>query len=230
MDASSLVTDVYGALLAAISEGRLGAGTPLSQNKLAARLGVSRTPVREALLRLEQEGLVRRTQDAGFTVSTITAEEVEETCDLLELLDTYVYVRAARALPDGELASLRGLAAELVELAERGDAAAWKDADLRYHRTVMDAARNRYVADQLQQTRRRIHRFWVDDAHRHHRLRTCSEDHVALAEAMARRDEEALVATIAGHIQRLRHNVLGRLESARPLLPGSDGLAAVTVG
>ena len=57
---ASMVDDVYASLLLAIVEARLGAGTPLSQNKLAARLGVSRTPVREALLRLERDGLVQR--------------------------------------------------------------------------------------------------------------------------------------------------------------------------
>jgi DNA-binding GntR family transcriptional regulator len=93
-----MVDEVYSSLLLAIVEARLGAGTPLSQNKLAARMGVSRTPVREALLRLERDGLVQRLPESGFAVATITADEVHEACDLLHVLDTYVYTRAAGAL------------------------------------------------------------------------------------------------------------------------------------
>lgn len=223
-----MVDDVYSSLLSAIVEARLGAGTPLSQNKLASHLGVSRTPVREALLRLERDGLVQRTVDMGFVVATITPEEVDEACDLLELLDTYVYLRAAKVLDAEALGDLARLASELVANAESGDTSAWRAADQRYHAMVMEAANNRFVATFLQQTRRRVQRFWLQKPQVDGRLRTCSEDHVALAQAMSDRNAEVLAATVSEHIERLRRSVLARLESAGPLLPGADPLAAVT--
>lgn len=225
---SSMVDDAYQSLLTAIVEARLGAGTPLSQNKLAAHLGVSRTPVREALLRLEREGLVQRSLDMGFVVATIRPDEVNEACDLLGVLDTYVYLRAAKALSKEALADLLELASELVSNAESGDTDAWREADRRYHALVMDAASNRLVADCLQQTRRRVQRFWLGKPNFEGRLRTCSQDHVALAQAMIDDDEAVLSETVREHIERLRANVLDRLESARPLLPGTDPFAAVT--
>lgn len=224
---SSMVDDAYFTLLAAISEGRLAAGTALSQNKLAARLGVSRTPVREALLRLERDGLVHRSADAGFIVATITPAEVNEACDLLQMLDTFVYVRAAKQLEKAQLDELMDLAASLVRSAEAGDTEAWRAADRRYHAIVMAAADNRFVAQYLQQTRRRVQRFWMQHPHFDGRLRICSQDHVTLAQAMRDGDEVALTATVHGHIERLRGNVLARLESAMPLLPGPDPLAAL---
>ena len=224
---ASMVDDVYSSLLAAIVEARLGAGTPLSQNKLAARMGVSRTPVREALLRLEREGLVQRLPDAGFAVATITADEVNEACDLLHLLDTYVYQRAAETLSRAELDDLLDLASTLVDSADSGDADAWRAADQRYHAVVIEAAKNRFVAQALQQTRRRVQRFWLQKRHFDGRLRTCSQDHVALAQAMLDADGEVLSQTVHAHIERLRSSVLARLESARPLLPAADPLAVV---
>jgi DNA-binding GntR family transcriptional regulator len=224
---SSMVDDVYQALLTAILEVRLGAGTPLSQNKLAGHLGVSRTPVREALLRLERDGLVQRSLDMSFVVATITPDEVNEACDLLAVLDTYVYLRAAKALSGDSLADLLALAGNLVSYAESGDTDAWRKADRRYHALVMDAASNRFVADYLQQTRRRVQRFWLAKPHFDGRLRTCSQDHVALAQAMVDDDEAVLSETVREHIERLRTNVLDRLESAGPLLPGMDPLAAM---
>lgn len=224
----SMVDDVYASLLLAIVEARLGAGTPLSQNKLASHLGVSRTPVREALLRLERDGLVQRLPESGFAVATITAEEVNEACDLLNLLDTYVYRRAAEKLSRSELDALLELASSLVDSAESGDADAWRAADQRYHAVVMDAAQNRFVAQSLQQIRRRVQRFWLQEPHFDGRLRTCSQDHVALAQAMLDSDGEVVSQTVHAHIERLRASVLARLASAGPLLPVADPLAAVT--
>ncbi len=224
---ASMVDDVYSSLLLAIVEARLGAGTPLSQNKLASRLGVSRTPVREALLRLERDGLVQRLPESGFAVATITADEVHEACDLLDVLDTYVYRRAAQNLSRAELGDLLELASSLVDSAESGDADAWRDADQRYHAVVMEAARNRFVAQSLQQTRRRVQRFWLQKPHFDGRLRICSQDHVTLAQAMLDDDAELLAQTVHAHIERLRINVLDRLESAGSLLPVADPLAVV---
>lgn len=225
---SSMVDDVYSSLLLAIVEARLGAGTPLSQNKLASRMGVSRTPVREALLRLERDGLVQRLPESGFAVATITADEVNEACDLLHVLDTYVYRRAAETLSRAELDELLELASSLVDSAELGDADAWREADRRYHAVVMEAAKNRFVAESLQQTRRRVQRFWLQKRHFDGRLVTCSQDHVALAQAMLDADAEVLSQTVHAHIERLRASVLARLESAAPLLPVADPLAVVS--
>jgi DNA-binding GntR family transcriptional regulator len=227
---ASMVDDVYASLLLAIVEARLGVGTPLSQNKLAARMGVSRTPVREALLRLERDGLVQRLPETGFVVATITREEVEEACDLLDVLDTFVYRRAAAALSKPELEDLLALASSLVEHAEAGNTDAWRAADRRYHGIVMAAAQNRFVADTLQQTRRRVQRFWLQEPHFDGRLRICSQDHVALAQAMVDDDLGVLTATVHRHIERLRASVLARLESAGPLLPGRDALATLGPG
>ena len=224
---SLMVDDVYRALLAAIDEGRLPAGTPLSQNKLAAHMGVSRTPVREALLRLERDGLVRRVPDLGFAVASITAQEVHDACDLLEVLDAYVYVRAAGAMEPSVLGELRALAEELVAHADSDDVEAWRRADARYHALVMDAAGNRLLADHLQQVRRRVQRFGLKQGPGNQRLVTCSQDHVALADAMADADEAEIAATVATHIERLRSSVLQRLEAAAPLLPTANPLAAV---
>jgi GntR family transcriptional regulator, rspAB operon transcriptional repressor len=224
---TSMVDSVYATMLSAIVETRLGAGTPLSQNKLASHLGVSRTPVREALLRLERDGLVQRTSDMGFVVATITPQEVHEACDLLKVLDTFVYLRAARAMSREDLEDLLALATGLVASADAGDTDGWKRQDLRYHAAVMDAASNRYVADYLEQTRRRVQRFWMAKPDFAGRLRSCSQDHIALARAMVDGDDQVLTDLVHAHIERLRESVIARLESAGPLLPAADPLAGV---
>jgi DNA-binding GntR family transcriptional regulator len=225
--APSIVDGVYGTLLSAIVERRLGAGTALSQNKLASHLGVSRTPVREALLRLERDGLVTRLPDTGFVVATITPDEVNEACDLLELLDTFAYVRAAETLDRSQIDELMALAEILIESVETGDTAAWKEADQRYHRIVIEATDNRFVAEANQQVRRRVQRFWLQEPLFDGRLRTCAQDHVTLARAMADRDEDVLREAVSAHIGGMRQSVLQSLRSVAPLIPAQDALAAV---
>lgn len=222
-----MVERIYDALQSAIVEARLGAGTALSQNKLARQLGVSRTPVREALLRLEQDGLVQRSAGLGFVVATITPEEVNEACDLLKVLDRFVYVHASRKMTREELNELLELARSMVQSAEEGDTETWRREDLRYHEIVMTAADNRYVADYLEQTRRRVQRFWLKKPQFDGRLTSCSQDHASLAQAMVDCDEESLTAAVDAHIERLREGVLMRLENARPLLPHLDPLSGV---
>lgn len=224
---SPMVQRIYESLQSAIVEARVGAGTPLSQNKLASQLGVSRTPVREALLRLEHDGLVQRAAGLGFVVATITPEEVNEACDLLKVLDRFVYIRASREMTADELDDLLELAEGMVRSAERGDTEGWREADLRYHAIVMTAADNRYVAEYLERTRQRVQRFWLQKPHFDGRLTSCSQEHVSLAQAMVDRDEPALTAAVDAHIERLREGVLKRLESARPLLPHLDRLGGV---
>lgn len=223
----SIVDGVYGSLLSAIVERRLGAGTPLSQNKLAAHLGVSRTPVREALLRLERDGLVTRMPDTGFNVATITPAEVNEACDLLELLDTFAYLRAAETLDRDQIDEIMSLAKILVDSVETGDTDAWRNADQRYHRIIVEATDNRFVAEANQQVRRRVQRFWLQEPLFDGRLRTCAQDHVTLARALADRDEEVLRDAVSAHIGRMRRSVLQSLQSVAALLPAQDALAAV---
>ncbi len=112
-------------------------------------------------------------------------------------------------------------------LADSGDTDGWREADSRYHRVVMDAAANRFVAESLQQLRRRVQRFWLQKPDPGGRLRTCSDDHVTLALAMVRQDEVLLSATVQAHIERLRRSVLERLESAAALIPGTNPLSGL---
>lgn len=225
---ASMVDSVYTTLLSAIVEARIGAGTQLSQNKLAARMGVSRTPVREALLRLERDGLVQRLPDSGFVVASTTAAEVHEACDLLELLDSYVYKRAAASLSRDQLQGLLELAQGLVQLAESGDTEGWREADKLYHAAVMEGADNRFVTQYLQQTRQRVQRFWLQTPYFEGRLRICSHDHVTLARAMLDADRQLVSETVHAHVERMRASVLARLESAAPLLPGLNPLAVLS--
>jgi len=203
-EAGSRVDNAYEWLLAEITGFRLRSGSPLSENRLATQLGISRTPVREALQRLEKEGLVKRTDNARFTVSQLTATEVNDACDLLELLDTYICRKAASTLTDEEAARLKGYVDDMFSAAANDDRAAWALADQLFHRTSNALAGNVLVAETVRETRRRIQRFWLRAASLQSRLLSCAEEYQELYEAMVAGDYAAIEPAVKKHIGHMR--------------------------
>ncbi|MEY3354818.1 MAG: hypothetical protein RLZZ302_373, partial [Actinomycetota bacterium] len=136
----SLGDDAYEWLIAAITSFRIPTNSQISENKLAAELGVSRTPVREALKRLESEGIVKRGEAGRFTVAMLTSKDVDEAIDLLILCDTYMFQRAAKNIDNAGAQVLKEAAKNMSKCAEQGDRDGWISHDKIFHETVMRAA------------------------------------------------------------------------------------------
>lgn len=220
-EAGSRVDDAYEWLLAEITGFRLRSGSPLSENRLAGQLGISRTPVREALQRLEKEGLVKRTDNARFTVSQLTATEVNDACDLLEVLDTYICRKAATTLTDAEATKLKGYVDDMYSAAAADDRAAWALADQLFHRYANALSGNVLVAETVRETRRRIQRFWLRAASMQSRLLSCAEEYDELYNAMVARDFAGIEPAVKKHIGHMRERMLEMIAAAAMLL-GDD--------
>jgi DNA-binding GntR family transcriptional regulator len=213
----SRVDIAYEWLLGEITEFRFRSGAPLSENRIASQLEISRTPVREALQRLEKEGLVKRTDNARFSVSQLTIAEVNDACDLLEVLDTYICRKAAGLMTTADKELLQESVAKMQRAAEKDDRISWSEADLAFHRTVNSISGNVLVADTVKETRRRIQRFWMRASALQSRLQACSEEHLVLANAIIAKDYEAIEPAVTGHIGHMRSRMLDMLESAAAL-------------
>lgn len=216
--ATSRVDGAYEWLLGEIITFRIRAGAPLSENRIASQLGISRTPVREALQRLEKEGMVKRTDNARFSVSQLTIADVNDSCDLLEVLDTYVCRKAASLLTESDVAALTQSIDEMTRAAAADDRLSWSAADLAFHRLVNGIAGNQLVAETVKETRRRIQRFWLRAASLQSRLEACSQEHLVLANAMVNKDYDAIEPAVKEHIGHMRLRMLDMLESAAAIL------------
>ena len=217
-EVGSRVDTAYEWLLSEITGFRVRSGAPLSENRIATQLGISRTPVREALQRLEKEGLVKRTDSARFTVSQLTIQEVNDACDLLEALDTYVCRKASSLLTEADIELLTASVAEMQRAAAADDRESWSAADLAFHRTVNTIANNQLVADTVKETRRRIQRFWMRAASLQSRLEACSQEHLVLANAIIAKDYPAIEPAVKEHIGHMRGRMIEMLEAAGALL------------
>lgn len=207
-DSLLLVQGAYDYLVDEITSSRIRTGARLSENRIASDLGISRTPVREALQRLEQEGLVRRGSNARFTVAQPTIQEAEEACDLLVLLDTYLARRASERMSAEQKAELLGLVQTMTEAAEAGDRDAWAESDIQFHRLLNSIADNALVSATVKETRRRVQRFWLQAPSMEGRLLACSHEHLDMAQAMIDRDDEAIGKAVEVHVLHMRERVV----------------------
>ncbi|WP_031469609.1 GntR family transcriptional regulator [Sciscionella sediminilitoris] len=224
MSKQSLSARVYDQLRASIVELRLTPGQRLSENRLADRLGVSRTPIREALHRLADDRLVVRNEEGGFEVAVLSHHDVDSLCDLLEVVDAYLFGRAARLAgtrPE-QAEALRGLAERMGSAAEQTDLDAWSAADSEFHQTVNTLADNEWASEVALRSRSRLHRFWLNHSARRQRLQSCSAEHVELALAVAEGDSERAATLVRGHIGHMRESLHGLLDAAAPLFGSGD--------
>lgn len=216
--ASSLVTDAYDYLVEAITSFKIPSNSAISENKLATQLGISRTPIRQALQRLEAEGLITKTDSSRFTVALLTPKQVEEACDLLQIIDTYLFTKAAKNLTKEKKEELLKVTQEMISAAQKNDRDNWSKADTKFHDLVIQAADNQTVSDLALVTRRKIQRFWTRSAQYENRLETCSKEHEVLAKAIVNQDLKAIEPAVIEHMNHMRSSILRILNSAASIL------------
>lgn len=204
-----------------ITTAEVSPGERLAEVAIAEWLGISRTPVREALQRLEREGLAQRGSRGGFTVAGLSQREIRETCELRVVLDTTLFQRATTGIAPGEAERLVTLAERMRSAARAGNVDGWTSADSSFHEVVEDAADQRLLAALTRNLREQIHRFALLSTALQGRLVACADEHMALARAVRAGDTEGVAVAVADHIAATQASVL-RLTDAAPFVGGGD--------
>jgi len=138
------VDDAYDRMKVEILSNRMPPGFQAPEPEIAARLGMSRTPVREALIRLEADGLVKLIPRRGARVLPISTEDMREIYEILTALEPEVAARLAERKPSrNELESLIQANADMERALEEDNLDVWATADDRFHRQLLDLHGNR---------------------------------------------------------------------------------------
>jgi DNA-binding GntR family transcriptional regulator len=200
-----LADSVHRRLQEEILAGALAPGTSLSVPALAARLAVSRSPVREAVLRLMHEGLAVHTPRAGARVATLDEETVRGVLEVREVLDGLAARRAAPAATVADLDLLRGMVAEQERLlAGPADESRDTRLDVDFHTTVRALARNAPLSGALQRLDTQAHLYrsdiWSDDRNR----RLAAAEHRRIVDALEAGDERGAEEAARAHVAGLR--------------------------
>ena len=149
----SLTDRVYDELMRAVRVGELQPGAMHSVVEIAGRLGVSRTPVREALLRMASHGMVRFERSRGVRILEVSTRDIEEIYSLRMMLEVPSAYRAAELLTDELLSPVEEAFERMRQAAEAGDESVFQAADVDFHAAILTAAGNRRVTEVAANTR-----------------------------------------------------------------------------
>jgi DNA-binding GntR family transcriptional regulator len=210
-DRALLTDSVHDALREMIFNGELEPDSPLSVPALAARLNVSRTPVREAVQQLIYEGLASHTRNAGARVASLDADTLKSVFEVREVLDGLAAFNAALGSDNAAVAQMRKMVQVQRELlSEPPDQRRDALLDLQFHTLIRDNATNRPLSEALSRLDGQSHLFrsdmWVTELNR--RLAVSEHDRIVAAieagnAAEAREAASAHVAGIYVRAQRL---------------------------
>jgi DNA-binding GntR family transcriptional regulator len=183
-----------------ILEGELERGARLNEFVLAARLGVSRGPLREACRSLTQAGLLESRVNRGFFVRQLAHKEVADLYDLRAALMRLAGELVAQRVTDGDLVRLEALVAAMDAAREKRDTARFQDLNAEFHAVLVQAADNRrlqQVYDGLVKELRLFRRRGLASGDAMH---ASNREHRAIVEAIAARDPASAAGAMANHI------------------------------
>jgi DNA-binding GntR family transcriptional regulator len=220
----SLRDAVLPELRRAILSGRLPAGSRLRESEIARNLGVSRSPVREAIAKLEQDGLAERFPNRGaFVADVYSRRAIAELAGLRNVLECFALQLVASRTPQPDWQALRAVTMEMDAAAARQDFAAVADTDVRFHRGLVELARHRKL---LQVWSGVAEQYWalylpaVQEMGRN--VERWGDNHRRILDALAdRRLDLALMY--------LQYNILDSAEALRQRLPEDGAQDAETV-
>ena len=203
-----LMDDATETLRTAILNGRLGAGARLRQTDLAEQLRISRTPIREALGRLQQEGLIALLPRGGVQVIQLDLDAALELYDLREVLDGLAARLAARRVGPGALARLEKALDRMAQCLDRHDPNPWFGAHVRFHEEIFRVAGNGRLLGLLAVVGLSIRHFHPLLLRTERRLEEAYREHRRIFEAIAAHEPEAAERAARVHIASAREIVL----------------------
>jgi DNA-binding GntR family transcriptional regulator len=179
-------------------------GAALSENDLAKSFGVSRTPVREALLRLADESLVEIVPKSGTTVSRIPYAKLAEAIVIRRALEEVAVRKAAERASKSQLTGLRAIIERQREADAADDAEAFHHADEALHAAIAEAAGYPGIWVLVRQVKFHVDRFRRLTLPQQGRIPRVIEEHEAVVDALERRDGEAALRAMDFHLDGLQ--------------------------
>lgn len=209
---------VFNTLRKAILTGELKPGERLMEIHLANRLGVSRTPIREAIRKLELEGLVIMIPRRGAEVAQITEKSLRDVLEVRRALDVLSVELACDRISEEEIGKLKQACNEFERVTRTGDAATIAAADVALHDIIVQATRNERLVQLINNLSEQMYRYrfeYIKDESRHDNL---VHEHRMIYDSIVKRDKEKAAEAARLHIDNQEKSVIRqiRLEQGNP--------------
>lgn len=203
---------VFNTLRQAILKGELKPGERLMEIALANRLGVSRTPVREAIRMLELEGLVIMIPRKGAQVAQITEQDLNDVLEVRLGLEELAVRFACKRITDEEIKELGLAVREFERKMTDNDLSALAEADVKVHEIIYNATHNRRLVQIINNIREQMYRYRVEYLKDVESRKTLVKEHYEVWEALKHRDEEKAAEKICVHIRNQQEAIRRSLE------------------
>jgi DNA-binding GntR family transcriptional regulator len=197
-----------------ITEGDLEPGTRLNERALCERLGVSRTPLREAFRMLASEGLIVQLPNRGAQVVALGADDVRQAFDVMGALEGLAGELACERVTDADLVLLRGLQAEMEAAHARHDLPAYYRVNRMVHERVAGIAANPILAQTMSALNARLHALRFRSNVNRAKWDQAIDEHREMLAALAVQDGSRLRELLVGHLRAKRQAVLEEIKKA----------------
>ncbi|WP_321343417.1 GntR family transcriptional regulator [Breoghania sp.] len=187
-----------------IVKGELVPGTQLDEMGLAARFGVSRTPIREALRQLEASGLVEQKPHCGSFVAELSQERLREMFIAMAELEAICAGLAAVHMSADERRALEDILEDLAQMMRQGDPQGYHELNEIFHNAIYAGSHNQYLAELTLATRRRLAPFRRAQFRTLGRLAKAQAEHTTIVETIARGDRRGAAELMRAHIDTVK--------------------------
>lgn len=199
---------VYEELKMQILTGAIIPGTRMMEVDLADEMGVSRTPIREAIRKLEKEGLVTIEPRRGAYASKISTEDMVEILEVRQDLEGLAAFFAAERMPEDKIRQVRVISEQYNEAVARGSMEDMISYDTRFHRMIVDSCNNKILVQMIEQLQELVLRFRYIYYDNFKRAENMPEEHDAIVKAIESGDADAARYAADIHIDRLKELVI----------------------
>ena len=202
MDAYLPLRDVvFHTLREAILKGELKPGERLMELQLASKLGVSRTPIREAIRMLEQEGLAVTIPRKGAEVAKMTEKDMEDVLQIREVLDELAVSLACDNISEEEMQELERNMIRFENSIKSGDLKSLAQTDVEFHDVIYRATNNVKLMNMLNNLREQIYRYRVEYLKDEKAHPVLMKEHRAIVAALKRRDKAKVTEAMKVHVE-----------------------------
>jgi DNA-binding GntR family transcriptional regulator len=216
VDPTTLADQVYEILRDSILRQELPPGERLELDELQDRLGVSRTPVKEALKQLATERLVEIVPRRGTYVAELSAQEIAERFDVRQILELGAAERVVAGLSEADLEHIQQLHSEMLDLVEPNggisDYFRYLDLDVEFHRAILRIAGNNQLVETYDELNLKLQMAKVFYLDRNKRVDVVNGEHSRILQALETRDVDTLKEAIRDHVQGSKEFVVPRVE------------------
>ena len=203
---------VFEYLRQSILDGKLEPGKRLMEIQMAEQLGVSRTPVREAIRKLELEGLVVMVPRRGAYVADVSIKDVLEVLEVRMVLEGLAASLAAERMSDDEINELTSVCDEFKRYYEEDNIEGMIQKDVEFHDRIFNSTGNNKLNQISQSLREQIYRFRVRYISRYNKAKELVDEHQALLDAIRNRDPDKAYKCGMKHIENLTDHMMEQLQ------------------